>query len=263
MTRKTGNKLIITICLIFSCAMLSFGAFSIASSPGLGKLRVEVMTSEGAPLNGITVNIHRVASIEIKSGQLMFVPTASFTGVTEPWSGLPEVDETKALVDAFAARVIGSSIAPVKQGVTVDGFITFNELEIGLYMYIQAGETSGRYTFSAALVAVNGGDDVTVVIPKTQRPLEDEPPIYSEPPPTPPVTPEPPAPPSPSTPGDEPPGDLEIPEPGVPLDPFPPDEDLPQTGITNWDVLIIVFASLGIILVVLGLLNIKRSKKQQ
>ena len=255
MTMKTTKKLIAVTCLMLCFALLLTSIYASASPPETGGKLSVVVTYNGSALSGVPVNIYRVAAIEIVSGKVMIVPRGDFEGVVEPWSGVPDVNTIKSIVSLFETHIRSNAIEPLKSGATVGDRVVFEDLEIGLYLYTQGGAAPGGYTFTSALVVVNGDVEYEVK-PKTQAPP------YEPPPTTPPTIPRQED--EEEEPGEEePPDDVELTEPDVPLDQFPPDGDLPQTGITNWDVLIILLASLGVILVLLGLLNMKRSRKRK
>ena len=269
------KQLIIIISVVLCLSMALTGLYASASSPGNGRMTVRVAHGT-QPLSGMTVNIYRVATVSV-GAQVVYDPTGDFIGAASSWDGVLRdltTSDLIKLVESYEKHARDGSVTPYMTGVTGEqGIVVFYGLETGLYLVIQ-GENSTRYTYSGALMPIIMESDDVVVNGKAEWWPPSPPPTPPTPPPEPPpTTPPPRIPPSevivepevplvepPATPPDEP--DFPLPEPPIPLVPMPP-SNLPQTGITNWDLVIIILLALGVALVTIGMVQLRRTAKKE
>ena len=168
------------------------------------------MLFEGNPVAGGSLTLYRVADVHEENGaDYSFVWTEEYAG-----SGLSlENIQDPALAKALAEYADGQNYIGIKRTISRSGEITFQELELGLYLLIQEDPAPGYYRIDPFLVSVSTMKDGSYIYE-----VDGSPKLSLEKDPTPPTTPPPPG--------------------------------IPQTGLTQWPVP--VMAAGGLILVVLG-----------
>ena len=269
MSYKRSKQILITISVVLCLAVSMTGLYAGASLEGRGQLTVKILYGNEA-VSGMYVNLHRIAAVKHEAEERVFEPLMpEFASAAPNWDGtLDELtaNQVNELAMLFAAHAVNSGIPAQASGVTGEnGTVAFTRLDTGLYLVTQGNKTTASHFFAPAIVAiVNEGEAIEL------RTKTEAPPTPTQPPSTPPPTTSPPpdilptGPPDddidpPYIPGDNFPYD-DIDDPRIPLDPFP-DGDLPQTGITNRNTIIAILISLGITLIICGMLYQKRIRR--
>ncbi len=172
-----------------------------------GTITVE-MEYGGNAVTGGKLLAYRVARIVEEDGNYGFEALAPY----EVQELSPETLNTPELAAAFAGQISGEGIAPAT---SEDGLVSFENLELGLYLIVQTEACDGFETLEPFLVSVpmnEGGHYVYEVNAEGKFQLHQEP--------------------EPTTPAES------------------PEPDLPQTGQLNWP--IPVLAVLGLCLFSIG-----------
>lgn len=180
-----------------------------------GSVSVTLRHSEGT-LSGGSLTVYRVGQVREDDGNYSFALTEEFAG-----SGLSLEDlQSAALPEALAAYAKEQNLTGETRQIDENGNVKFENMELGLYLFVQNEPAPGYNAVSPFLTGVPANvDGVYVydvdaspkVAPATEKPTQ---------PPT-------------------------EPEPTKPADPT-----LPQTGQLNWPVS--VLAVLGILLFAAG-----------
>ena len=261
-TRRLA-ALLVLLCLLAVCALPAFATSANIKlvdklgQPMTGTIRVRLydQTNQKA-LSGGQLTIYKVAEVQRKNGNLSFEYCGDFDGC-----GI----ELGDLSDSTLADQLQSFLAPGAEGtvqtVDSDGYATFENLELGLYLVVQTKASSGYEAVNSFLVSLPMAEDgewnyevdaspkVSGVTPAPEEPDTPTPPPTTPEEPDTPETPEnPDNPDTPVSPGnpDNPvaPGNPDSPvapgNPDNPIQPGHPDNPvlsgLPQTGQLNWPV---------------------------
>ncbi|MCC8182355.1 MAG: LPXTG cell wall anchor domain-containing protein [Clostridiales bacterium] len=201
-------------------------AFAAADSPSLdwsmsgqSAITVQMKDGNGATVTDGTLTLYQVAVLEQDNGDMVYTLTDGFaaSGVS-----LTDVtDDPSGLASELAIYVKENSITGTSVKNT-DGTVTFDGLELGLYLVVQTDQSEGYYTVNPFVVSVpldENGEWSYVVDASPKMGV---------------LTPEP----EDDTPDEDEPDDST------------PDEKLPQTGQLNWPVY--VLAGCGLLLVCAG-----------
>ena len=266
--KKHAAALLLVLCLLAACALPAFATSANIKlvdklgQPMTGTIRVRLYDQANQKaLSGGQLTIYKVAEVQRKNGNLSFEYCGDFDGC-----GI----ELGDLSDSTLADQLQAFLAPGAEGtvqtVDSDGYATFENLELGLYLVVQTKASSGYEAVNSFLVSLpmaEGGewnyevDASPKVSGFTPTPEEPDTPT---PPPTPPDNPDTPEnpdkPDTPVSPGnpDTPvaPGNPDSPvapgNPDNPVAPGNPDNPvmsgLPQTGQLNWPVPVMAVSGL-------------------
>jgi len=263
---RSKRLLIILIVIILTCAALPPGlALADEYQGGANTLRVEVKAGDAVARN-VDVGICRVATLVVKvSGQVLYNLTPDFVGAVDRWPEKMDItsEEMRVLAAAMRNYAVQNNIDRITGRTDSNGVVVFEDLEPGMYLIMHENVTNTRFRFAPTLAPVGRrGYETAIVRPKTERlPTPTPTPTPSDTPtPTPTVTPTP----TPTgTPTPTP--TTEIPETTPPATGFPPEGDkpgqVPKTGVADFANIILLFAILGVLFVVIGLVQKKRSQK--
>jgi len=264
-------SIVLTIIILTSVALPIPGALAVDFLGGDKTLRVEVRYG-GNALRDVNVGICRVATTTMRSnGRLIFEPVPEFVDAVDDWPSEMNLTaaQTRSLAEALTRYATNNMIERVVDSTDANGIVIFENLQNGVYLVMQERTAGMRFDFTPSLVFV-GQEGVQVVVrvkgsyrttpsyPSTTTPPTTTTPTTTEPPTTLPPTdidsPDVPREPFPS-PSTTP--DIEITPPDVPLVSYPPDR-IPTTGVIYWEIVIIILAALGTVLLVVGLIQKKR-----
>lgn len=165
-------------------------------------------------VGGGTLTLYRVGEVREDDGNYTFQPTGDFASCGESFENVTSA----ALADRLAKYATDQKLTGVTKSIDKDGKVTFTDLEVGLYLFVQNKAASGYNKADPFLVSLpyiqdNGQYSYNVdASPKVELEKEPEP---TTPPPT-----------------------------------KPHEPTLPQTGQLNWP--IPVLAVLGLLLFTAG-----------
>jgi len=280
MKRAINKPLSIVLAtIILTCIALPVtGASAADFLGGVRQLKVEVKYGQSA-VSSIEVGIYRVATLTVSGGKVRFNLVPEFVGAVDDWS--EDMDDITAaelrdLATKLVSHARSNDIERVTDNTDANGVVIFSDLKDGLYLVMQETTTGTRYRFTPSLVPVGREGVVVEVRPKTSW----DAPRPSVTPPAPSVTPTPTIPtptptptpieiPEPTIPGGSfpTPTPVEIPEPTVPGGEFPDGEKPPgkivQTGVIDFDAIIILLTVFGVLLIVVGIIQSKRGQKDE
>lgn len=179
------------------------------------------MTCEGEAVAGGMLTIYRAGQIHEENGaDFSFRLTAEFAG-----SGLSLSDiYDAALAPALAEYAGANGLSGIQKEIDDKGLVTFEDLELGLYLVVQTTPAPGYFAADPFLVSVPGRKDGSYIYH-----VDASPKLALEKDPTPP--------------------------------PPPPPPSIPQTGLTQWPVP--VMAAGGLLLVLLGVVCIRSGRKNR
>lgn len=231
--KKFISLLLITLLL---CGM----GFSVAASehpvPDLtkkGSISV-TMKDKSTVVGGGSLTLYRVGEVYDADGDFIFVPTGDFV---ESGAKLDDL-ESSSLATDLAIYAAQNDCASTTEQIDFNGVVTFDDLELGLYLLVQYEPAPNYLPVNPFLVSVPQTEDGAYIYdvdasPKVQL-------VFME--------------------GDD--DDGNPPPPDLPDEPDKPDEPkLPQTGQLNWPVPLLTVAGLG--LFALGFMLCSGKKKER
>ena len=265
--KKHLAALLTVLCLLAASALPAFATSAniklvdSSGNPTKGSIHITLYDhANGRALSGGQLTVYRVAEVKRKNGDLSFEYCGDFYGC-----GIALGDLTDSTLAAQLQEFLPAGAEGTVRTVDKDGSVTFDDLELGLYLVVQTRASEGYEPISSFLVSLPMAEDgkwnyevdatpkVSAYVPETPPDTPDTP----TPPPTPPDNPDTPTPPdnpdnpvSPGTP-DNPvaPG-----HPDNPVAPGNPDNPvmsgLPQTGQLNWPVPVLAIS--GVMLFAFG-----------
>lgn len=216
--RPLRFALTLALIVTMTCG-LGMTAYAAAESASLdfdqtGSVSLTLEDSDGNALTDGAVTIYQVATLYLDDGNMAYSYTEAFSGCTETL----DVEDT-SLAATLAEYVTDNNISGTAATIGTDGTVSFNGLELGLYLVVQTTQSTGYNTISPFLVTVPYVENDVWVYNVDASPKVE---VYTEPAtPTTPTTPS-----TPSTP------------------------TLPQTGQLNWP--IPVLAVSGLVLFAIG-----------
>ena len=256
-----------------------------------------LMEYSGAPLQGISVSLYRVAGVD-SSGSFTLTSDFSTSGVdlnNVQYTGNNTIDANtnrtlSAVLRDFAAN---NNRQPITQSQSSNnnGWVEFTGLSTGMYLLVQNTTSTYGHIMDPALIPLpaysnNAWNYDVPIHPKfdlVSQPSPPPPPPSPSPPPSAPPSPLPPLPTPPlGLPTQPPPGNTFVPDgngyieldpDGVPLgkwepdddvlifDPFPPLANLPQTGQLRWP--IPVLSCFGMLMAIAGVIVVKKHEKNE
>lgn len=219
MLRRKRLIVLFTAVLVL-CTALSFTAYGypVPDLSRKGTIKI-TMPYEKTVASGGTMTLYRVGAVREDGGSYDFVLTGDFADCGIPLEDIQSAELAKKLSDhAVKAKLKGET-----KKISVDGAVTFSELEPGLYLLAQARAAEGYHNASPFLVSVP-------ILEKNEYIFE----VQADPKveltaPT--VTPKP---------------DTELtPEPTAVPETGSPGTKLPQTGQLNWPIPVLTALGLG------------------
>ncbi|MCC8182748.1 MAG: hypothetical protein LIO45_07255 [Clostridiales bacterium] len=165
MTKKSASHVgkllqgVLTLAMAFALLCgTSLTAFAAADSPSLdwsmsgqSSITVEMEDSDGKTVTDGTLTLYQVALLEQDDGDMVYTLTDGFaaSGVS-----LDDVtDDPSGLASELAVYVKENNITGTSVKNT-DGTVTFDGLELGLYLVVQTTQSDGYYTANPFVVSV-------------------------------------------------------------------------------------------------------------
>lgn len=222
------RRTISLLCVVLVFLLLSVSVFAVEPVDMERKGSVSIaMRYQGENVPGGTLSAYRVAEITLTNGDYGFAFTSDFSPC-----GLSLEDISSAhLAEELASFAESHSIAATEREIDENGKVCFEDLELGLYLFVQKTPADGYCAVSPFLVSVPGRDGEEYVYD-----VDGSPKLSLEPAPT------------EST--EAPPSTL----------PSATEPNLPQTGQTNWPVPVLAVS--GVLLVMLGWYMNRSGKKE-
>lgn len=155
MLRKTCKStlvLLLVLLLTFSAGTAAFAANRSIDFGEKGSISVTLRESGGEhkPIPGATITLYQVANIESENHNLRYVFTEEFKD-----SGVSLRDlKAEGLAEHLTAYAKENKLIGVTKTAGKDGKVTFDNLDLGLYLVAQEGTVSGYYPVAPFLVAV-------------------------------------------------------------------------------------------------------------
>ena len=196
------------------------------------------MTYQGQPVPGGTLTVYRVASMN-PADPILFHYVSPFDACNVV---LDDLDFNTAV--ELATYVYYNNLKGLTKEIDAEGTVTFEDLEVGLYLLIQWDPAPGYYELTPFLISIPNNENGVYVYDTSSAPKQTPDVRPTEPP-----TEEPPT----EEPSTEPPVE-ETTEP--PTEPDKP--KLPQTGLTNWPIPILTVC--GVFFVTAGLVVIAKGR---
>lgn len=144
--RKTG-ELLLTLALLFS---ITFTAFASVET-GTGRTGNITISLSDEQFVGTTISLYRVADLTTYSTEIEFTLTEDFV---ESRANLSNLDNADALARSLSAYVKNNSLLGQTGTVGQDSCVTFEALELGLYLVIQSEAMPDGQTVSPFLISV-------------------------------------------------------------------------------------------------------------
>lgn len=226
LSRKRLLTLMLAAVMLWAVALTVF-AHEVPDMTRKGSIQI-AMHLGGEPVGGGSLTLYRVGAVREDNGNFTFALCDDFTDCTVSLENL----QAQELAGALADYAADHQITGTRQEIGADGKISFQDLELGLYLLVQDQAAPGCSKAEPFLVSVPIMEEGAYVYDVDASPkveLEKEPV------------------PSTSDPGTTPSTE--------------PDPNLPQTGQLNWP--IPVLAVLGLFLIAIGwalCLSRKKSK---
>ena len=273
--KKHIAALLLVLCLLAVSALPAFATsanIKLVDASGnamTGTIRVTLYDSvNDKALSGGQLTLYRVAEVQRKNGDLSYEYCGDFYGC-----GIALGDLTDSTLASQLLEYMPQSAEGTTKTIDADGNVTFDNLELGLYLIVQTKASNGYEPINAFLVSLpmaedgkwNYEVDATPKVGGYTPTTPDNP----TPPPTPPDTPDNPDTPTPPDNPDTPvsPGNPDNPvAPGTPDNPVAPGNPdnpvmpgrpgnpvmsgLPQTGQLNWPVPVLAIS--GVVLFAFG-----------
>ena len=248
--KKHAAALLLMLCLLAVSALPAFATSANIKltdrngDPMTGTIRVRLYDEASQKaLRGGELTIYRVAEVQRKNGDLSFEYCGDFYGC-----GIALGDLTDSTLAAQLQEFLPAGAEGTVQTVGSDGTVTFDDLELGLYLVVQTKASAGYKAVNPFLVSLPLAEDgqwlydvdaspkVGAYTPETpETPDTPSTPVSPDGPSTPATPDSPDAPNEPST-----PADTDTPaQPGRPANPA-----LPKTGQLNWPVPVMAVSGL-------------------
>ncbi|MCD8344276.1 MAG: hypothetical protein LUC19_07835, partial [Oscillospiraceae bacterium] len=147
---RCGLVALVTLAMLFSVSVTAMAADAASLNfDTTGSLTLTLADSDGKTVSGGKMTIYKVATISLDDGNMVYTLTDEFKDFT---SELDITDTT--LPTALRKYVQSNNISGTTASVGSDGTVTFDDLELGLYLIVQT-TGSGRYkTISPFVVTV-------------------------------------------------------------------------------------------------------------
>lgn len=210
----TALSLLIALCVL----TMTVYAIEVPDLDRTGSISFD-MTYQGAAVPGGSLTLYRVAEVHVENDadySFRYVEAYAECGVS--LDALDTAETAKGLADYTAAKAIEGVTVPIDEA----GHVAFTELELGLYLLVQAEAAPGYSAANPFLVSVPGREGSAYVYDVNAAPKLDLEPEETTPPTTEPTT-----------------------APTVPTEP-----NLPQTGQNHWPVPVLAVS--GLFLVAFG-----------
>lgn len=129
-----------------------------------GSLTIKKTTDSGAPLNGATFTIYKIASLD-ENGYELLVKTGKYQDADDLLNLTSAEQETAA--SAFAKAVVSSSVWKETKITDIDyendemGVVTFDELALGYYLVVEDDVTEGYITGNPFFVAIPSANNAS------------------------------------------------------------------------------------------------------
>lgn len=145
---RKGFMLLLTAVLLLGMCATAF-AHDVPDLSRRGTLNI-VMRFDGIAVGGGTLTAYRVGEVHEDDGNYSFVPTERFAA-----SGavLEQVDSAQLAAD-LAGFASDKKLEGVTKDIGSDGKVTFESLELGLYLLVQETAASGYSKVAPFLVSV-------------------------------------------------------------------------------------------------------------
>lgn len=180
--RSRLAALLVTVALTLAMGGLAF-AHEVPDLEQTGAVEVTMKLGE-EPVGGGAIALYRVGEIQEDDGNYSFVLTDAFAGSGVTLDDIQSADVAKALADYAEAH----NVAYQAKRIGANGFVSFDNLPLGLYLLVQTRAAAGYSPTNPFLAAVptliEGTYYYTVdASPKVELAKEPEPPVNPNQPP--------------------------------------------------------------------------------
>lgn len=176
---KKRFLLLLCVALLVSALTVTTHAVEVPDYDRLGSISI-TMTYRDKVVSGGTLTLYRVADVHVDGGNHSFAYTEEFAGCEIPLEDLSKSD----LPAALAKIVKDNSLKGITKTIDKKGKVSFDDLELGLYLLVQLKAAPGYKTVSPFLVSVPGKDGGSYIYD-----VDGSPKLSLEPAPTNPSTP--------------------------------------------------------------------------
>ncbi len=144
------EALIFALLLVFGISVTSY-AHDIPQMDKKGSISIS-MQLEGKAVGGGSLTIYRVGEIKEEDGNYSFVPAGDFVNCKESFE--KEKIESPELAAKLAKYSSDKKISGQTNKIGTDGKITFSDLEVGLYLFVQNEAANGCEKAAPFLVSM-------------------------------------------------------------------------------------------------------------
>lgn len=152
----------LVIIIVLTCGM-GLTAFATADTASLdlnqtGSVSLILEDGDGNIMSDGAITIYQVASLYLDNGNMAYAQTADFSNCTDTLDV-----ENSSLAANLATYVEENSIVGTAADISVNGTVSFNGLELGLYLVVQTTQSTGFSVISPFLVTIPFAEDDTWV----------------------------------------------------------------------------------------------------
>lgn len=116
-----------------------------------GSIAITLKESESkAPISGVEITIYKVASMDIKDNNLIFNYSSGFENCNVSLDNL----NNENLASSLEKCMVASSTLKFTETTSTNGTVSFNNLDLGIYQVIQTKEKEGYSKIASFLVMI-------------------------------------------------------------------------------------------------------------
>lgn len=116
-----------------------------------GSIAITLKESESkAPISGVEITIYKVASMDIKDNNLIFNYSSGFENCNVSLDNL----NNENLASSLEKCMVASSALKFTETTSTNGTVSFNNLDLGIYQVIQTKEKEGYSKIASFLVMI-------------------------------------------------------------------------------------------------------------
>ena len=149
------RRIISALCAILILAAMAVTAYAVevVDTSRTGSISV-TMTYDGDPVGGGTLTIYRVAEVYVEDWDHSFRYLEDYADCEVPLDNLSSAALAEALDDLVQEKKLGG----ITKSIDKNGQVTFEDLELGLYLVRQKKSATGFEKVSPFLVSLPGKD---------------------------------------------------------------------------------------------------------
>ncbi len=155
--RNKMKKWLLSVLALLFCMSFSVSATGTTTGTTLdldqtGSITVTLADSSGNTVSGGAITLYKVAALTLENGSLVYTYTSDFSSCTVTLD--VSDSNNSSLAAALAAYVESEGISGTEQTVGSGGTVTFENLDVGLYLLVQTTASGSYKTISPFVVTV-------------------------------------------------------------------------------------------------------------